>query len=102
MMPPPILPPAWSNLLEQMEAALSRALTQTEDLARLPPLTDFALALDPPAERVDGGSAPKAASISAAAADVELARAEERLRIWLAAGKATGETLEPIPVAGLK
>ena len=86
-----------------MEAALARALTQTEDLARLPPLTDFSLSLDPPAERLDGSSAPDAARMSAAAADAELARAEETLRIWLAAGKATkGETLESLPAAVVK
>jgi hypothetical protein len=88
------LPAAWSRILEQIETALSSSLSQVAEPAKMPSFANPALCLAAPEQNASWPKALATAEASAAASEAELARAEQMLRDWLAAVRASRAHLE--------
>jgi hypothetical protein len=91
----PVLPPAWGDVLDQVQQSLTGALEQADH--RLQALSDAAAAAPPAAP--DAAARPRfdarldAAERQVTDADAALAAAEEALRAWLDAGASAQRTL---------
>jgi hypothetical protein len=88
------LPHAWSQILEQIEVALSQSLNQVAVPEKSGSFANSAPSLAVP--ELDSAS-PRAlgtAEASATASEAELARAEQMLRDWLASVRASRRRLE--------
>ena len=88
------LPPAWSRILEQIEAALSNSLSRVSEPVRASTLAKAAPSFAAPEPNPAWPKALATAEASAAASEAELARAEQMLRGWLAAVQASRAHLE--------
>ncbi len=88
------LPPAWSKILEQIEAALTSSLSQVAEPAKAQSLPKTLSSLTAPEPNAAWPKALATADASAAASEAELARAEQMLRDWLAAVQASRAHLE--------
>jgi hypothetical protein len=88
------LPHAWSQILEQIEATLSNTLGQVAEPEK--PVSLAMPAMATPAPELNGAwsEALTTAEASARRSEAELARAEQMLRDWLAAVRASRGRLE--------
>jgi hypothetical protein len=88
------LPHAWSQILEQIETALSNSLSRVAEPEKSASFANPAPSS--PASELDGAwsQALATAESSATRSAAELARAEQMLRDWLAAVRASRERLE--------
>src|SRR3954451_20456221 len=85
---------AWSQILEQIEEALSSSLAQVAVPAESATVADPASSLSAPELNGAWSTALATAEASATASEAELARAEQMLRQWLAAVQASRGRLE--------
>lgn len=79
----PVLPPSWSALLEEIEAALKITLGQIAKLSPPAGASTLSRPSTAPEQRAHHGQSTESLDALAISADLELARSEEALRRWL-------------------
>lgn len=87
----PVLPPSWSALLEEIEAALKITLGQIPRLSIPSGASTLSRLPTAPEPRAQNSQSMESLDALASSADLELARTEDSLRRWLqSAGRPAG------------
>lgn len=96
------LPPAWNRILEQIEAALSKSLSEIPEIAASAGPAALAPPLHEPELNSGWSIALTTADASAKASEAELARAEQMLRDWLGAVQTSRARLEAMAFPNIR